>query len=78
MLGRSWGFNVIMEESRRCKAAEYLEKRWRGGMFQEAYSTGACSGAGSPSPGPHLVVGGTTMGFCTAKATLSPFWKMAS
>lgn len=29
MLGRSWGFSVIMEESRRCKAAEYLEERQR-------------------------------------------------
>lgn len=30
MLGRSWGFRVIMEESRRCKAAEYLQGRWQG------------------------------------------------
>lgn len=42
------------------------------------HSTGGCLGAGSPSSAPHLVVGGTVMGFCTARATLSPFWKMAS
>lgn len=78
MLGRSWGFTVIMEESRRCKAAEYLEDRWRGGDVHVLHSTGGCPGAGSPSPAPHLVVGGMAMGFCTARATLSPFWKTAS
>lgn len=30
MLGLSWGFTVIMEKSRRCKAAECLEERQRG------------------------------------------------
>lgn len=41
-------------------------------------NTGGCLGAGSPSSAPHLAVEGTVMGFCTARATLSPFWKMAS
>lgn len=30
MLGLSWGFTVIMEKSRRCKAAEYLAEKQRG------------------------------------------------
>lgn len=48
MLGRSWGFNVIMEESRRCKAAEYLEKRWRGGCFKRHTAQGPAREQGHP------------------------------
>lgn len=56
MLGRSWGFSVIMEESRFCKAAEYLEERQRGGGgVCMVHSAGGCPGARvslpSPSPG---------------------------
>lgn len=71
MLGRSWGFTVIMEKSRRCKAAEYL---WGvRGRHGPAVGNGVY-----PAPEPHLEVVGMAMGFCTASATLSPFWKMAS
>jgi len=42
MLGRSWGFSVIMEESRHCKAAEYLDggKVVRG--FCGVHGAGGC------------------------------------
>lgn len=74
MLGRSWGFTVIMEESRRRRAAEYL--RGEREMGQHGPATG--SWARPPTLVPHLEDGGTAMGFCTARATLSPFWKTMS
>lgn len=74
MLGRSWGFTAIMEHSRRCRAAEYLRGERERGQHGPAVGSGTCP----PTPLPHLEDGGTAMGFCTARATLSPFWKTMS
>lgn len=62
MLGLSWGFTVIMEKSRRCKPAEYLEERQQGEDPCGAQDRGH-QGMGSPSPAPHLVVEGNVRGF---------------
>lgn len=54
MLGLSWGFTVIMEKSRRCKAAEYLEERQPGEDPCDAQDRGPPRNRvtlPSPSPG---------------------------
>lgn len=53
MLGRSWGFSVIMEESRRSKAAEYLEEtQGAGGSAWEQHRGLPGSRVALPSPSP--------------------------